>query len=166
MSPAKRPNLLVLVVISIAIVVVLQSRPVRIAYHKFQMQRAWHAIWDESDFIYDGFEVHRDDEDDTRYEYHRNRLIQLSAVHELKFRLRNILEPSEESKHFSKFLLSTERPNCLDFVSPCSQEPKPMELTVWCYARDVQDWNELIATRDVVGYQTKFGRNRKESPKP
>ncbi len=90
------------------------------------------------------------------YEYHRQQLVALGVVSETTYRFNHILNPSDASRHLSKLLFSSQRPDCIDLSLPSLIEPEPMELTVWCNVEDQSEWETLIAARDIPNYAGRF----------
>ena len=132
--------LLVSVGILAALLVLARTRSFRVAYHKRQMEIAYDATFGGAaaskqhqsentmgELLYD------------RYTYHRQRLVELGAVRELRYKLEHILVPSDESRHFIKQRFLPKRPHCIDFTSPHPYKPQPMELTIWCFPEHARD---------------------------
>ena len=127
-----------------------------VAFHKAQMEQAYEAHYAEPDSLQGGLVGYAEGNEYEQYEFHRSRLIELGAVLELNYQFAYLLVPTDESEHFSKYILSNARPSCIEFSSPYPNEPEPMQLTVWCYPEDKAKWDELIADRDVENYEQTF----------
>ena len=135
---------------------VVRSHSFQVGYHKRSMQRAWDAVYAEPDTHQDGLVGYTLGEEYERYEYHRAKLIQLGAVLELNYHFQQIMQPSDEGKHITRFIMSSERPDCIDATSPYPKEPKPMQWTVWCYPPDKSAWDQLMSSLDIPDYKAKF----------
>ena len=91
-----------------------------------------------------------------RYDYHRQKLVNLGAAVERHYRFNHLRVHTEECKHFSRLLLSGPHPDCIDFESPYPDKPEPMSLTVWCNPADASAWDDFIAKHDVPDYRQRF----------
>lgn len=141
---------------AIAIIGACSSR-VQVAYHQFQMRRAWEKTFAQPDADFDGFVTYTLGDTYERYIYHRQELVELGVVTELTYQFQHINYPSAESSDFWKALFSPNRPDCIDFQSPQSNDdPEPMQLTVWCYLRDAPAWDAFIQERDSEDYAERF----------
>ncbi len=132
---------------------VICSHSYQVGYHKSSMQRAWDAHFAEPDTYQDGLVGYIEGEEYERYEFHRAKLIQMDAVLELDYRFQHINRHTDESNHFTKFIMS--RPlDSIDGSSP--HKPGPMKWTIWCYPPDKSDWDQLMAARDIPEYKATF----------
>ena len=159
-----RRRLIVATIATLVVVgaaVVINTRPVQVRYHNWQMQRAWHQMYSNPlPPKGDGLIAYAPGEALQRYEYHRQRLVALGDVAERHYTFKHLKVRTDESNHFSKLILRGPRPKCIDFSSPYPTEPpatsKPMQLTVWCSPADTADWDEFVAKHDVADYRDRF----------
>ncbi len=141
----------------LAAMVCLNRRTFQIPYHRWQMQRNQERVFGGPKSVPDGIVIIDVPEDALdQYEYHRQRLVELGAVAERRYRLRYIRARTDEGAHFARVLLSDKSPPHIDFASPYPDEPEPMLLTVWCHPRDVAMWDTFIEIHDVVDYHARF----------
>ena len=141
--------------------VVINTRPLQVRYHNWQMQRAWHQMYSNPlPPTGDGLITYAPGEALQRYEYHRQRLVTLGDVAERHYTFKHLKVRTDESKHLSKLILHGLRPKCIDFSSPYPTTPpatpEPMLLTVWCRPADTADWDEFVAKHDVANYCDRF----------
>jgi hypothetical protein len=150
-APKLRPIYLLFVACAaIAVVVVVCSSPFQIRYNEWQMRRAWYETYEKlPDVHHDRLAGYTLGESAQRYEYHRQRLVALGAVRELHYHFRHVKSGTEASHQLSKLLVRQECPTHIDFESPYTDKPEPMELTVWCFSRDADAWERFIADHDL-----------------
>ena len=91
-----------------------------------------------------------------RYEYHRQKLVELGSVAERQYNFKHVQKPTSESYHFTHLLLSGLCPNQIDFESPYPAKPEPMHLTVWCDPAEAPAWDDFVAEHDVSDYRDRF----------
>ena len=149
-------GLVVLLTLTAAGLLVVRSRAFQVVYHDRQMHRAWRAQFTKPELDKGGIVGYTVRSDNERYEYHRARLLELSAILELDYEFRHIKQPSDEESHLMLLIMSGEAADCIDFASPYPSEPEPMRLSVWCYPDDKTDWDRLVQTRDVPDYRSRF----------
>lgn len=150
-------TLATLVVLLAGVVLVVRSRTFQIAYHKWQMQRAYDATWGKApDVQQDGLVGYTVGDSYERYEHHRQQLVELGHIVRKRYTFEHILATTEESEHLSRKLLTGECPPHIDFVSPYPEEPAPMKLTVWCYPENAKDWDDFVARHDRPDYREVF----------
>ncbi len=138
---------------------IVASHEIQVGYHKWKMQRSYDSFMAE---VVSSPDVSRGvigDGEYLVYEYHRQQLVDLGVVSETNYRFKHILNPSAASRHLSKLLFSSRRPDCIDLSLPSLIEPKPLNLTVWCYVKHHAEWEELIAARDIPNYEERFMRD-------
>ena len=143
-------------------IVVFNLRAFQVRYHRWQMQRAWHQAYSAPTTTDDGFVVaHVDGEADERYEYHRQKLLELRDIVKRHYSFRHLRVPTDASEHFSRLLVSGRCPNHIDFSSPYPDQPEPMQLTVWCSPTDAHAWDDFVAEHDIPDYFKRFMGTRK-----
>jgi hypothetical protein len=136
-------------VLLVAGITLSRFRVVQVAYHKWQMQRAWNSTFaGPGTTIAGGLVGYTLGDSYKQYEEHRDALIRLGAARELHYQFKHILTPTPASQRLCKMLVGGERPACIDFESPAPSNPTPMELTVWCYADDALSWDVFVAEQD------------------
>jgi hypothetical protein len=131
---AKRVILLVLLVIGIGSVLALVANQttLAIAFHEWQMERAY-----------------RRDEGYDQYEYHRDRLVGLGAIHRMDYRFGSLRNGTPERRMMFRKMLSRQCPAHIDFVSEVMKHPELVELTIWCRPDDVPEWHAFLKLHDV-----------------
>jgi hypothetical protein len=135
-------------------ILIANSRALQLHYYKWQMQRAWRQAYDGPKTTDSGFIVaHVSSEAQKRYEYYRQKLIELRGIVERHYVFRHLRVPTDDSKHFSKLLVSGRCPNHVDFSSPYPDKPEPLQLTVWCWPTDASAWDHFVAEHDVADYR-------------
>ena len=141
-------------------IVVANLRAVEIYYHTWQMQRAWQQVYSKPlPSNGDGFVCYAGGESLESYEYHRQKLVDLGRLAKQHYTFKHLRVPSDESKHFSRLLLSDDCPNHVDFSSPYPNTPEPMQLTIWCWPTDVAAWDQFVEAHDVSDYHERFMGN-------
>ncbi len=145
---------IVVALIVCAGVVVVNLRVVRVAYHEWQMERAHRAYLAGPTTASGAIDVSVEAEED--YERHRQALVDLGAIVEHHYDLQHLRTRTEESKDFSRRLLSGDCPEHVDFEAPYPYESEPMQLTVWCKLAAASEWDEFIAKHDVADYRERF----------
>ena len=157
-KPRRNRRLVYLLLVAgaaIAVVVVVRSSSVQIRYHEWQMQRAWNETYGKPpDVQHDELAGYTLGESHERYQYHRQRLVALGAVRELHYRFGHILSGTEASRQLSELLVSHQCPTHIDFKSPYTDKPEPMELTVWCFLRNADAWETFMAEHDRADVAT------------
>ena len=138
----------VVLIACVAGVIVIRSTRFQIAYHDWQMRRAYNSCFRPSRFT-SKMRAAVGEDGCERFEYHLRKLKLLGTVSELKFRLRHILYGSRAAVHFENVVYDSKLPGCIEFDFPSVNRSEPVELTVWCYAEDAESWNRFIAARDV-----------------
>lgn len=139
-------------------VVVGGRRAFQVGYHRWQMQRV-HQAYLEPKTISDGFVVvHVPSDAAGRYEYHRQKLVELGGIVERHYVFEHLRAATDESKHFTKLLVSRGCPNHIDFESPYPDKPQPMQLTVWCWPADAGAWDAFVVSHDIPNYHERFVR--------
>lgn len=132
-----------------------QTPWLKIHYHEWRMRRAWDAAYSrpkiENGLV--GFEMGSDFAD---YEYHRGQLVTLGAARELNYTFKHLQVPTPESSHLIQSLLQGECPPSILWESDHPDEPRALAITVWCYAKDVEDWNSYLQARDMEDYREKI----------
>ncbi len=137
--------------IAALVVMVVSSTQFQIWFHDSQMHAAWDEIYGKPpDVDEHGMTGYTLDADYDRYVYHRQRLLELGGLRELHYRLRNVRRATPAAHQLDKEMLSKNRPTCVDFESPWSEQPVPVELTIWCYPDDAEAWDRFVAEHDVV----------------
>ncbi len=144
-------------------IAVINTRAFQVHYHGWQMQRASAQRFSkERRSIIDGVVVYSLDDAlarsdaNKRYEYHRQRLVELGRVAERQYTFKHVQTPTPESSHFTHLLSSGPCPNSIDFESPYPDKPEPMQLTVWCHPADAKAWDDFVAEHDVSDYRDRF----------
>ena len=138
-------------------IIVINTRPFQVRCHEWQMRRAWHQSYSKPlPPTGDGLVAYELGEANERYEYHRQKLVELGNVAERYYTFRHLQVPTGESEHFSRLLLSGSCPSHIDFLSPYPDEPEAMQLTVWCYTADASAWDDFVAEHDVSDYHDRF----------
>jgi hypothetical protein len=122
------------------------------------MQQAWQDAFDKSKVVKTsaGAIAHADDRSIEKFEYHRQKLVELGSIAERHYTFQHLLVPTDESKHFARSLLSHQCPSYIDFSSEYPPVPVPMQLTIWCDLPDVGSWNKFFAEHDVSDYHKRF----------
>ncbi len=157
---------LAIVLVGIGIgIVIINSKASQVRYHEWRMQRARQQMCVPSQpsagnvlsvlFAYvlgEGNTL----EAFKRYDYHRQKLVELGSVARLHYNFKHVLVPTSESRHLTRLLVSGHCPNCVDFESPYPDKPEPVRLTVWCHPADTVAWNNFIAEHDVADYRGRF----------
>jgi hypothetical protein len=139
----------------IAGVIATRSTRFQIAYHDWQMRRAFNSCFRPKRLIR-AMRAAAGADSCERFEYHRRRLILLGTVNELKFRLQHIRDDSLASDHIRESMYGSHCPALIYWEYPPVDGSDPVELTVWCYSQDAESWNRYIAARDVPDYETRF----------
>jgi len=129
---------------------------IQVHYHRWRMERA-HQAYLGAKTISGGFVVIQVPNDAVdRYEYHRQKLVELRDIVERQYVLKHLEIPTDESKHFSKLLVSRDCPSHIDFESPYPDKPRLLQVTIWCYPPHVSEWDRFIAEHDVPNYRERF----------
>lgn len=150
-KPAYRRRAIILVAVALVAIVVTSLPLFQVHYHQWQMRRARHDTYGKPPDVHlDGLSGYTLRESNERYEYHRQRLVELGAVNELHYRLRHLRRGTPASQQFARQLVRGNRPHCVDFESRYTNQPEPFELTVWCLPSDVDTWNNFIARCDAA----------------
>ncbi|MCE5302605.1 MAG: hypothetical protein LLF97_05780 [Planctomycetaceae bacterium] len=145
-------------------VVLVNTRAFQVRYHNWRMKQAWQQRYSNpSPPTGDGLISYSPGDAQPRYEYHRQKLVELGDVAERHYAFKHLQVPTRESKHFTRLLLSDSCPSCIDFASPYPNKPEPMQLVVWCRPADAKAWDEFVAKYDVSDYRERFMAGEKES---
>ncbi|MEN6406436.1 MAG: hypothetical protein ABFC77_08190 [Thermoguttaceae bacterium] len=167
MRPRRRISVKILISLATLMVVggivVVKHRVFQLQYYKWQMERAQRQAYDGQKTTENGFVVaHVPREAEERYEYYRQKLVELGSITERHYVFQHLWVPSDDSKHFSKLLVSGRCPNHVDFLSPYPDKPELTHLTVWCWATDASAWDHFVAEHDVADYRERFLARGKE----
>jgi hypothetical protein len=144
------------VALTTAAVLILSSSRFQIRHHTQAMQRALDETYAAPDTVDNGLVGYTLGETYDRYTYHRQRLIELGAVRERNFVFKHLRSPTDQSSHLIKLMLSSNRPEAIDWESPHPSDPEPMQLTVWCFTGDSDAWDAFVEKHDVPDYRTRF----------
>ena len=155
-------GLLVCGSIVVVYIVVVYTPAFRIHYHRWQMARAGQQRFSNPDVTPDGLVSYACGDAYQKYEYHREKLVELGDICRRHYKFKHLFVPTPESKHFSTLLLSGPCPNHIDFSSPYPNKPELMQLTVWCYVMDANAWDDFVAKHDVSDYRERFMPTEKE----
>ncbi len=142
--------------VAVLTVLTITSPPIQIAYHRWQMERAWSDAFAEPDPSVNGEVAYTLGESYKAYERHRQRLVELGAVCELHYVLENVLARTDEGRHFATLWTSFNCPPCIDCTAPFPDAPEPTQLNVWCYPEDVAGWDAFVAEHDVSDYRERY----------
>lgn len=156
-----RPRVILLVLIAVigalavAGVIVVRSHGFQVMYHDWRMHASRHAFENQDADIIGGFHALSVNDDYHAYEYHRERLVDLGAVHRHDYVLNHLVRDTPEAKHFISWLLCAPQPSVIDWASP-AEPHRPIELKLWCYPADTPAWDQLIQERNVHDYVQRF----------
>jgi hypothetical protein len=133
-------------------------KDVRVRYHDHQMRTAFAEQFENQEVSPDGLVGFEVGKTTARYEYHRDRLVELGAVIKRHYEFRHLRVSTPESNHFNHVLLKEKPVNAIDWSSKWSppEDPIPMEYTVWCYPQDSATWDAYFAEHDVPDYRRRF----------
>jgi hypothetical protein len=134
-----------LAMIALALAVAVQ-KPLRIAWHRELMQRAWRESQSGGDAT----------ESYLRFESHLQTLTDLGALTKQEYRFANLKVPTPESTHFIKRLLSHDCPPLLNFTAEYQKSPEPMVITLWHEHEFRDEWHEFLKAADIPNYREKF----------
>jgi len=138
--------LAIVVALMVLLLVIVVHKPLRIAWHREAMERAWQ----ESQSVAEPTESY------LRYESHLEALADLGAVTKQEYRFTNLQVPTPESKHFFRRLLARDCPPHLYFSSVHPKSPEPMVLKLW-YEHEFRDeWQEFLEAADTPHYREEF----------
>jgi hypothetical protein len=108
-----------LVLILICVIVVIYSNAILVRYHRYQMQQAWQDAFARPKVAKTsaGAMTYADDRSYEKFEYHRQKLVELGGIAERHYTFQHLLVHKDESKHFSGLLFSHQSPSYIDFSS-------------------------------------------------
>jgi len=139
---------IVRVILGVAIVVCLLIplvRPTRVAYHRWQFDRA-------NALINDSFRTGRGvtEPELMPVKHHLSQLISMGEVSRIDFKFANITNIMDSPERVALILkLTTGKcPASLYWESPCPNDVTPLELTVWCDWEDTDVWNAFLDTEE------------------
>jgi hypothetical protein len=149
--------LIIAIVMSVvAMIGILRSRPVQIAWHRWRMDAARQTHYSQPGEIVGDMRALEYGRDWSNYEEHRSALVQLGAAAERHYTFQHILSPTDESRHLLRALFDSAPPS-IEWTAPHPDPPAPQTLTVWCWLEHSDDWDSYIAARDVPNYAELFG---------
>src|SRR4029453_10702003 len=136
---------LVLAMVATLLVIVVQ-KPLRIAWHRSAMERAWREGQSATDPT----------ESYLRFESHLETLVELGALTKQEYRFAHLEVPTPESRHLFKRLLARDCPPVIYFTSVHPKSPEAIVLKVW-YEHDFRDdWQEFLKAADTPNYRELF----------
>ena len=149
---------LLLTLTALSLLMVAKWRDITIRYHFSAMENAYSDRYGDPEpwgaMIAQPF----DEGADTDYAHHRDKLMSMGEIVEIKFVCRHLQYPSPESRHFfGQLMESGTHPEFIDWESDQNTDVAvPMNITVWCLPKDEEDWRQYIATRDTPSYKANF----------
>jgi len=139
----------------IVVVIATRSHGFQVMYHDWRMHASRRAFENQDAEVIGGFHAPSVNDDHRAYEYHRDRLVDLGAVHRREYVLNHLIRDTPEAKHFITWLLRAPLPPVIDWASPVEPH-QPIELTLWCYPANAPAWDQLIQERNVPDYVQRF----------
>jgi hypothetical protein len=133
-------------------------RAVRVRYHDAQMKKAYQEQVENQSVSHDGLGGFEVGEPTARFEYHRDRLVELGTVVHKYYEFRHLRTSTPESSHFNRVLLMEKPVKSIEWTGKYSpaENPVPLSYTVWCYAADASSWDAHFAKHDVPDYKRRF----------
>lgn len=146
------------VVVAGVIAWTIDWKSVRVKYHDAEMRRAFQEQFQAATVHQDGLVGFEVGEPTARYEYHRDRLVDLGAVIRKHHEFHHLRVSTPESIHFNRVLLREKRVDAIDWAGKWStpEDPIPLEYTVWCYPLNSAAWDVYFAEHDVPDYRRRF----------
>jgi hypothetical protein len=135
--------------VGIVIAVVANQTSLAIAYHEWQMDRAYRRAYSDPVVHPDGLVSHVVDEDFVDYEHHRDRLVDFGAIHRIDYRFARLRTGTPEARAMTRLMLSGQCPALVDFISTVLKEPQLMQLTLWCRPDDTPAWQAFFRSHDI-----------------
>lgn len=132
-----------IVALMVLLLVLVVQKPLRIAWHREAMERAWQ----ESQSVAEPTESY------LRFESHLEALADLGAVTKQEYRFTYLQTPTQESKHFFRRLLARDCPPHLYFSSVHPKSPEPIVLKLWYEQEFRDDWREFLEACDTPRYR-------------
>lgn len=145
-----------LLVTIVGIVVISNGRGIRVAYHRYQMQRNYDATFSAEADLGSGFRGFSLGSSFTAFEYHRDALVRLGEVDENKYFLNHLVPGTKQRSHFWGILCTAECPKNIYIVGERDEVGAPWPMTVWCWPSETALWNDYIAARDTEHYAEQF----------
>jgi len=139
----------------IAVVIAMRSHGFQVMYHDWRMQASRRAFENQDAENIGGFRALTVNDDHHAYEYHRDLLVDLGAVHRREYVLSHLIRDTPEATHFIKWLLREPQPPVIDWASPVEPH-QPIAITLWCYPSDAPAWDQLIQERNVPDYVQRY----------
>lgn len=127
-------------------------------HHDRRMRESRLSVYEKGPSIFDGdLRGYTLGPEWEAYEFHRQQLVKLGEVRELRFVMIFLPMGTAEARHFIRRRLSSpQAPSSIDWSFPDTGGPAPIDLTVWCYRKDQAAWQEFIESHDVLDYRSKF----------